>query len=143
MSASVSIKVTLPPIDQDTKQRIIAYFTAAKKIGRVRLETIRDGLPEEIKMAKFLVVEPASGRMEDTVINHERITVTVSYPKKPPENNPGISLGVRIDTQINMNSAGISCGMRTEILSFSEDYPDWYLSLKSDSNVPAPRKDLG
>lgn len=122
----MNMKVQLPEIDTETKQRVVNYFSKAKDRGQVLVNVYRDDLPADVEMLKVVNFAPASGKKEDTVINNEVIVVSLLYHK-----GGDVDMGVTIHSRVNMNDMGIPCGTKSEQLMFNGKHAEWLLALKT------------
>lgn len=116
----MQIEVSLPTIQPETKQRVVSYFSKAAKKGTVIFRNYRDNLPEQIDHVGVLTFVPASKKPEDMFIDDEVIVVNVAHPKNKSA-KPTIT--IMIQSNINKNAQGFSCGTKQETFLF--DGSDW------------------
>ena len=122
----MNMNVQLPEIDTETKQRVVNYFSKAKKLGQVLVTLHRDDLPDTVEKLEVVSFAPASGKKEDRIIDNEIIVVSLLTHK-----TGAADMGVVIQTRVNQNSMGIPCGTKSENLMFNGKHAEWLLALKT------------
>ena len=125
------IETKLPRIDSKTKHRVMEYFEKVTRTATVKLDYVRDGLPEGIKLARIIRAVPNSEDDQKAIfVNDEAMSaVIVTYADKNHAGKTYDELTVAIYRLANKNSDGIPCGSIQENYKFSGENLEWLLSL--------------